>query len=111
MTAFKFSPNLALQLQQRDQAVEFYQKVMGLEMAGQENDSIALRAEQFTIWFDKGEFLGPIFEFLVPNLEEAKERLLAEECQVLRWEGKGKPCYLRDPFGFVFNLYEDPEAF
>lgn len=111
MTGFKFSPNVALQLPQRDQAVEFYQKVIGLEVAGREENSVALRSGQFRLWFDQGEFMGPIMEFLVPDLEEAKEVLLATGCQVVRWEGKGKPCYMRDPFGFVFNLYEEPEAF
>lgn len=32
-------------------------------------------------------------------------------CQVVVWEGGGKPCYMRDPYGFVFNLWEAPEEF
>jgi len=25
---------------------------------------------------------------------------------VVKWEGKGNDCYMRDPFGLVFNLWE-----
>jgi hypothetical protein len=55
--------------------------------------------------------MGPILEFLVPDLDAAKEELLAKGCQVVVWEGKGGRCYLRDSFSFFLNLYEDPQAF
>lgn len=111
MVTFKFSPNLALQTPEQNQAVEFYQKVFGLEVAGRENNSIALKAGNFWIWLDQGEFLGPVFEFIVANLEAGKEKLLAAGCQVLRREGRKNPCYMRDPFRFVFSLWEEPGAF
>ncbi|OGC91898.1 MAG: hypothetical protein A2142_01570 [candidate division Zixibacteria bacterium RBG_16_48_11] len=108
---FKFSRCLCLQRPQRDKIVEFYQKVMGLELAKQEYDNIELKADPFRIFFDQGAVMGPIMEFYVPDLEKAKTELLAAGCQVLRWEGKGGCCYMKDPFGFVFNLWEEPEAF
>ena len=45
-------------------------------------------------------------EFNVDDLDEAKEYLLANDCTVVKWEGKGKDCYMRDPYGLVFNLWE-----
>lgn len=91
--------------------MEFYQKVMGLEVIGREGNSVELKAEQNRLFLDQGPLLGPIMDFLVPDVEAAKEELLKAGCQIVRWEGKGGCCYLRDPFGFVFNLYEKPEAF
>lgn len=111
MPAFIFSRSICLQLPERDKAVEFYARVMGLEVVAEEGGSVELRAGQFRLFLDQGSHLGPIMEFLVPDLEKAKQELLAAGCQVLRWEGKGKPCYMRDPFGFVFNLWEEPGAF
>ncbi|MBI2845392.1 MAG: hypothetical protein HYX86_02475 [Chloroflexi bacterium] len=61
MATFKFSPNLALQTPTRDKAAEFYQKVFGLETVRGENDSTALKAGDFMIWLDQGEFLGASF--------------------------------------------------
>jgi len=26
------------------------------------------------------------------------------------WEGKGKDCYMRDPFGLTFNLWEENQT-
>ena len=43
-----------------------------------------------------------------PRCEEACRELEARGCQVVVWEGKGGDCYMRDPFGLTFNLWEDP---
>jgi len=100
-----------LQLPNLDRAVEFYQSVMELELVSRKRDSAEFKTGQFRLFLDKGASMGPIFEFLVPNVEVAKKQLLKVGCKIIRWEGKGGCCYMRDPFGFVFNLYEEPEAF
>jgi hypothetical protein len=38
--------------------------------------------------------------------EPPRDEMVAKGCQVVVWEGKGRSCYLRDPFGFVNNLQE-----
>jgi hypothetical protein len=45
-------------------------------------------------------------EFLVEDLEAARDHLIGNGCKIIKWEGKGKDCYLQDPFGVVFNLWE-----
>jgi len=42
----------------------------------------------------------------VADLDKARNELMEKGCMVVTWEGKGNPCYMRDPFGFVFNLWE-----
>jgi len=42
----------------------------------------------------------------VTDLDKARNELMEKGCMVVTWEGKGNPCYMRDPFGFVFNLWE-----
>jgi hypothetical protein len=32
---------------------------------------------------------------------------VANGCKVLRWRGKGQDCYIQDPFGVIFNLWEE----
>ncbi|MFQ6008502.1 MAG: VOC family protein [Candidatus Zixiibacteriota bacterium] len=108
---FKFSRCICLQTPDQEKAVEFYRKVFGLEIAALEGNGVEFKADPCRLFIDKGERLGPIMEFLVPNVEAAKEELLKEGCEIVRWEGKGCCCYMRDPFGFVFNLYEEPESF
>lgn len=109
---YKFSRCICLQTPDYEKALEFYHKTMGLELCGQIEGSAELKAGQNRLFIDKGEStLGPILEFLVPDVEVAKEELLGAGCEVVIWEGKGGCCYMRDPFGFVFNLYQEPEAF
>jgi catechol 2,3-dioxygenase-like lactoylglutathione lyase family enzyme len=108
---FKFSSCIALQTPDLDRAVAFYHRVMGLEVTFHEKDSAELHAGSYRLFIDQGSRMGPIMEFLVPDVEIAKEELLEMGCEIVRWEGAGGACYLRDPFGFMFNLYEDPQAF
>ena len=84
---------------------------MGLRQVNAADEMPELTAEHNRLFFDAGEFRGPIFEFIVPDLEAARAELVTAGCSVIRWEGKGGCCYLQDPFGFWFNLWEDPEEF
>lgn len=108
---FKFSRCLALETPDFNRALDFYQNVIGLEVVRREGSTFELKAGQFRLFIDKGETMGPVMEFLVLELDKARDRLIKAGCKVVRWEGKGKCCFMSDPFGFIFNLYEEPEAF
>lgn len=49
---------------------------------------------------------GAVMELFTADLERAREILVAAGCEVLRWHGKGDHCYVQDPFGVIFNLWE-----
>jgi len=105
---YKFSGNVNFPTERWREATEFYRSVLGLEEGDGTSTYSHLKSENFHIYFDSDTSTpGPIFEFYVPDLEKAKDELLANGCSVVRWEGLGKPCYIRDPFGFVFNLWEE----
>ncbi len=40
------------------------------------------------------------------DLEAARQELVANGCKVLRWRGKGQDCYIEDPFGVIYNIWE-----
>ncbi len=109
--SFKFSRCLCLQTPKADKAVEFYEKVMSLPVAERSGDTVEFKAGEIRLFVQEKEELGPIMEFIVPDLEKAKTELLKQGCQVLRWQGKGNDCFIRDPFGFIFNLWEEPNEF
>ncbi len=108
---FKFSRCLAFQTPDTEGALQFYRDVMGLEPVECAANIIELKAGQFRFFLDKGPTMGPIMEYVVENLDAAKEELLRNGCQVIRWDGKGKPCYMRDPFGILFNVFEETPTF
>jgi hypothetical protein len=45
-----------------------------------------------------------VFELLVPELAAAKTRLLAAGCTLQEENASLPRCYIRDPFGIVFNI-------
>jgi catechol 2,3-dioxygenase-like lactoylglutathione lyase family enzyme len=105
---YKFSRCFCIQTPNVEEAIEFYRTTMGLKLVRRDSEVIELAAGEFRFFLDQGTPLGTIMEYIVPNLEAAKEELLGAGCKVVSWGGKGKPCYMRDPFGMVFNLFEEP---
>jgi predicted enzyme related to lactoylglutathione lyase len=107
---FRFSRNIAIQTPRFQEAVDYFQKVIGLELLKREDGTAEFKAEDVLLYVDQGEELGPVYELIVSDAEQARDRLIEEGCEVEAWEGPGGRCYLRDPFGFVFNVWEDQEA-
>jgi catechol 2,3-dioxygenase-like lactoylglutathione lyase family enzyme len=113
---YKFSNCVCLSAPQQEKAVAFYRDVIGLEVIARQDNSVEFAAAPYRLFVDQSDAhgllaAGMVLELKVPNLEAAREELVAAGCEILRWEGRGKDCYVRDPFGGVFNLWEEPEAF
>jgi len=104
--SYKVSENINIETPNLEEAVKFYSEVLGLRMVEMGNDWARFDAGKINLYISRGRTLGPIMEFLIEDLEKAKDHLLETGCTIERWEGKNKPCYIRDPFGFVFNLCE-----
>jgi catechol 2,3-dioxygenase-like lactoylglutathione lyase family enzyme len=109
---YKFSGNINFPTEKWQEATKFYKEVMGMRDGNGGPSYTHLKSDNFHIYFEGDTSVpGPIFEFLVPDLEAAKQDLLAAGCTVMRWDGPGKSNYVRDPFGFTFNVFEDKSAF
>jgi catechol 2,3-dioxygenase-like lactoylglutathione lyase family enzyme len=102
------SPNVAVRTTRLDEAVDFYTNVLGFQNRSDDPELADLDASPLTLYVDADpEFRGPILELFVENLKEARDELVAHGCTVLRWRGKGQDCYVQDPFGVIYNLWED----
>jgi catechol 2,3-dioxygenase-like lactoylglutathione lyase family enzyme len=113
---YKLSKCICLSTPGHDEAVRFYRDVIGLETVEENPGSIEFSAEPYRLFVDRSDAhgsvaLGMVLELLVHDLEIARQELVDAGCEVIRWEGRGKDCYIRDPFGAIFNLWEEPEAF
>ena len=105
----RMSPNVAVRTGRFSDAVSFYSKVLGFANRSSDpalGDHDADPLNLYVIEDDK--IKGLVMELLVEDLESAREELLAQGCEVIRWRGKGQDCYIRDPFGVIFNLWEVP---
>ncbi len=110
----KMSRNIAIRTSNAESAIGFYRDVLGMKHVQEHDDGTELDAGQSTFFIMDQIDSGPpvaVHEFYVPNVEEAREQLLAQGCTVVKWEGAGRDCYMRDPFGLVFNLWESPASF
>jgi len=106
---FKMSKNIGYQVEDIEKAKHFYESVMGLQESEDSNvKEIEYRTKHNSIFLMPGsENLGPIMEVVVSDLEAAKKYLVGNGCEIVRWHGKGKDCYVKDPFGMIFNVWEE----
>lgn len=104
---FIMSTNIAVQTTQPNEAVEFYTNVLGFKNRTDEPDFFGIDANPLRMFIQKDEQVsGLVMELFVEDLEQAKEYLLNNGCKIIRWEGIGRDCYVEDPFGLRFNIWQ-----
>ncbi|MFN2211854.1 MAG: VOC family protein [Anaerolineales bacterium] len=104
---FNMSPNVSIRTDHFSEAVHFYNQVIGFDIRSQAEYTADLDASPLRLFVDEDDELqGPVMELFVDDLEAAREVLTANGCKVLRWKGKGQDCYIQDPFGVIFNIWE-----
>jgi predicted enzyme related to lactoylglutathione lyase len=86
------------------EATNFYGSVLGLPVTYQSETLMGFETGSFCLYVEKGNEHGPIFEFLVPDVQAAKRQLIAAGCTVQEEDASVPRCYIRDPYGVVFNI-------
>ena len=105
---FRMSPNIAVRTAAFTDAVDFYTKVIGFTNRSEDPELADLDAKPINIFvIGDDEISGPVLELFVDDLEAARDELVANGCKVLRWRGKGQDCYIEDPFGVIYNIWEE----
>jgi catechol 2,3-dioxygenase-like lactoylglutathione lyase family enzyme len=87
-------------------ATAFYEQVLGLKVFMREPAMTGLESGAFRLFLDKAEPYGPVLEFKVDDLEAAKRDLIAAGCRIENDDPSVPRCYIRDPFGLIFNIAE-----
>lgn len=103
-TEFRSSQDVIIRTAVWEQATAFYGTVLGLPETFRSGTLVGYDTGSFQLYVEKGRPHGPVFEFLVPDVEAAKERLKAAGCRVLEEDPAVPRCYVQDPFGLVFNI-------
>jgi catechol 2,3-dioxygenase-like lactoylglutathione lyase family enzyme len=86
------------------EAVRFYESALGFAIASRADAMVGFETGAFRLYVEAGEPHGPVFDFLVADVPATKARLISAGCTLLE-EDPGVPrCYLRDPYGVVFNI-------
>ena len=65
---------------------------------------IELAGPKINLYIEPGPSLGPVLEVTVTDVAEARERLVANGCEVIKDEPDFPRCYIKDPLGLIYNL-------
>jgi predicted enzyme related to lactoylglutathione lyase len=104
---FKLSPNVAVQTQDITSAREFYSNILKFSIKNDTGTEVEFKSGDSCFYVMESKKNNTVLEFFVNDLETAKNHLLENGCKIIKWKGKGKDCYMEDPFGVVFNLWEE----
>jgi catechol 2,3-dioxygenase-like lactoylglutathione lyase family enzyme len=85
-------------------ATQFYATILGLPIVHRAEKMLGFETGSFCLYVEPGPSHGAVFDFLVSDVQATKRQLVAAGCVVIEEDAAVPRCYLRDPFGLVFNL-------
>jgi catechol 2,3-dioxygenase-like lactoylglutathione lyase family enzyme len=102
--ANKFGKDILIQGQDPEKAAHFYVNHLGFEVTDEKPNMISLHGDHINLFIERGPELGPVLEVTVDNVEETRLRLVSAGCEVVKDEPDFPRCYIKDPFGLIYNL-------
>jgi catechol 2,3-dioxygenase-like lactoylglutathione lyase family enzyme len=99
-----FGKDILIQAPDPKKAASFYVDHLGFEITGEEPEMISLHGRHINLFIERGPALGPVLEVTVDSVEAAKLRLTKTGCEVIKNEPDFPRCYIKDPYGLVYNL-------
>jgi len=106
MKKFASTRDIIIHTAKFDEAVRFYEQALGLAVTMKDGKLAGFETGSFQLFVDGRSPLrtGPVFEFCVTDVDQAKQSLVAAGCTVVSEDASIPRCYLKDPYGLVFNL-------
>ena len=102
--ANRFGTDILIQASDPMRAAQFYVEHLGFEITDDNPNMIGLHGKHINLFIEPGPALGPVLEVMVGNVAEAKDRLLRNGCEIVKDEPNFPRCYVKDPFGLIYNL-------
>ena len=104
LTPIQSSRDIILRTDRWAEAVSFYETVLGFAVIYRSESLVGFETGTFCLYVEKGSPLEPVLDFLTPDVKALRDRLLAAGCTLVEENSSTPRCYLRDPFGLIFNL-------
>jgi predicted enzyme related to lactoylglutathione lyase len=101
---FKASRDIIVRTEKWSEALKFYGSVLGLPIVDRSETIVGFETGSFCLYVEQGKEHGPVFDFLVPDIQAAKRQLVAAGCTVIEENPAIPRCYIKDPYGVVFNI-------
>jgi catechol 2,3-dioxygenase-like lactoylglutathione lyase family enzyme len=102
--ANSFGTDVLIQAPDPKKAASFYVDHLGFELSDESPELVSLHGRRINLFIERGPALGPVLEVTVDSVEAARIRLVENGCQVIKDEPDFPRCYIKDPFGLIYNL-------
>lgn len=103
--SFQSSSDVIIRTDRWEQATAFYESVLGFPATHRGDGLVGFDTGGFTLYVERGAPAhGPVFEYLVADVQAAKRALLDAGCSLVEEDASVPRCYLRDPYGVIFNV-------
>jgi len=102
--ANRFGTDILIQAQDPRKAALFYVEHLGFEITDNNPKMIGLHGKHINLFIEPGPPLGPVLEVTVDNVGKARARLVKNGCEVVKDEPEFPRCYVKDPYGLIYNL-------
>ena len=102
--ANSFGTDIIIQAEDPKKAALFYVVNLGFETTDEKPNMISIHGKHINLFIERGPALGGVLEVTVDNVKEAKVRLVKNGCEVIKDEPNFPRCYVKDPFGLIYNL-------
>ena len=99
-----FGADILIQAEDPAKAARFYVEQLGFEITDPNPNMLAIRGKNINLYIEPGPPLGPVLEVTVVDVAEAKSRLVAAGCEIVKDEPDFPRTYVRDPNGLIYNL-------
>jgi len=99
-----FGADILIQAPDPKKAAAFYVDHLGFEITGEDPEMVSLHGARINLFIERGPALGPVLEVTVDSVEAARLRLLRNGCIVVKDEPDFPRCYIKDPYGLIYNL-------
>ena len=99
-----FGSDILIQSLDPANAASFYVEQLGFAITDKTPNMISLHGGHINLFIERGPALGPVLEVTVENVGEAKSRLVKNGCEIVKDEPDFPRCYVKDPFGLIYNL-------
>ncbi|WP_078380434.1 DUF899 family protein [Sutcliffiella halmapala] len=106
-SSFQLTNNIAVQVKDYENAVQFYKETLGMTLvqSKESETKFSLNGTNFFIENSQGPENKVFFEFAVEDINKVKETLLNNQCKITK-EYSEKSIMIQDPYGLNFHLFE-----
>jgi|SRR5271168_1054494 len=101
-----FGADILIQAKDPLKAAKFYVKELGFAITDKKPDMESLHGVNINLFIERGPALGPVLEVTVKSVKQAKTRLKKKGGRVVKDEPEFPRCYVKDPYGLIYNLTE-----